>query len=504
MPILNVSKNKLFWWISSFLTIFLCYQFYKATNYGVGLSTDSIGYLEGARDILKNFNLKGIGTHYPPLYFILIAMTGLITGDALEALRWLQLCIIALSFIIFALIIWKGTNKTLLPAITFLLLFITSKPVLYIYTMAWSEGLFCLLALLGFYFLVNYLEDKNAPLYFLAFSALFIGLGFLTRYVGITLVITGIIAIVLYTKGNLKKRIVHCFFFSFLSLIPMFLWVGRNWLTSSEATSRRLVVHIIPMEKIQAGVDVLLNWLFISSDYPFTLLTIITLLVAISYTISMRNIYLNKTVEVCFIFIFTYISFLIISISLFDAHTPLDERILFPVYLFFILGISLLCYRAYSEKNIRSAGLFMIFIIIIACYNQNKLQQEYIFYAHANGIGFSNKKWVKSSILQWVKKLPQNTIIFTNGPDAVKIIANRSSKMIPRLSSPLDQIKNKNFERDIKNMVHELSGNKGVIVYLSDINWRWYLPTAKQLSQVIPLKIIYKSNDGVALEIQTK
>lgn len=506
MPILNLSKNTVFWWITSLLTIFISYQLYQTTTWGAGLSTDSITYLEGARNILTKWNLEGIGTHYPPLYFILIALAGLITSDALEALRLLQLLTIALSFVIFALIVWKGTNKTLIPTIICLLLFVTSQSVLYIYTMAWSEGSFCLFALLGFYFLASYLGQENNRLYILALSALFIGLAFLTRYVGITLVITGIITLALYVNGNPKKRFMDCLFFSFLSLIPMLLWMGRNWFISNAPTSRQLVVHIISIEKIQAGIQVLLSWLYLPGKYPLVLL-IILFLIAIIYLASNKTLgtkYLNRTFEICFIFIFTYIPFLLVSISLFDAHTPLDARILFPVYLFFVLGFVLLSYRAYSTKNIRIVGYLMFFIMLIMAYAQIGIQQKYLSYASANGIGFSSKKWSQSDILQWVKKLPQDTIIFTNGPDAIKIIANRPSRMVPRLVSPGDRTKNKNIQRDINNMVSELSDNKGVIIYLRGITWRWYLPTIKQLSQVIPLKLRYQGKDGVAVEIQIK
>lgn len=506
MPILNLSKNSFLWWITSLLTIFISYQLYQSTTWGAGLSTDSITYLEGARDILTKWNLEGIGTHYPPLYFILIALTGLITGDVLEALRLLQLLTIALSFVIFTLIVWKGTNKTLLPTIICSLLFVTSQSVLCIYTMAWSEGSFCLFTLLGFYFLASYLEHEKKHFYILALSALFIGLAFLTRYVGITLVVTGIITLVLYGNGNPKKRTIDCIFFSFLSLIPMLLWIGRNYFISNAATSRILIVHTISIHKIQAGVQVLLNWLFLPNNYHFLLL-IILLLIGFIYLVSHKTLdtkYLNRTFEICFIFIFIYIFFLLLSISLFDAHTPLDIRILFPVYLFFILGVVLLSYRAYSSKNIRIVGYLMLFVMLLMAYAQIGTQQKYLSYVSTNGIGFSSKKWSQSDILQWVKKLPKDTIIFTNGPDAIKIIANRSSKMVPRLVSPSDRTKNKNIQRDISNMISEISDNKGLIIYLTGITWRWYLPTIEQLGQAIPLTVKYKCKDGIAVKINIK
>lgn len=503
MPNVNLSKNTACWWITSLLTMFISYQLYQTTTWGVGLSTDSITYLEGARSILKNWNLNGIGTHYPPLYFILIALTALITGDVLEALRLLQLLTIALNFILFTLIIWKGTHKALLPTILCSLLFATSQSVLYIHTMAWSEGSFCFFALLGFYFLAHYLEHKNNRFPTLTLSALFIGLAFITRYVGITLIVTGVIALALYVSGNKTKRITDCLYFGFLSSFPMLLWMGRNWFVSNAATIRQLVVHTISIEKIQAGMQVLLSWLFLPSNYLFILL-IILLLITITYVVSMKRLdtkHLNRTSEICFIFIFIYIPFLLVSISLFDAHTPLDVRILFPVYLFFILGLVVLSHRVYHTKSIRIVSYVMFFVLFLLAYAQFGIQKQYLSYASTNGIGFASKKWAQSDMLQWVKTLPKGTIIYTNGPDAIKIIANRSSKMVPRLVSPGDRTNNKNIQSDINDMVSKISDNKGVIIYFNGITWRWYLPTIKQLSQALPLKLKYRGKDGIAVEI---
>lgn len=506
MSKVDLSKNRIFWWTTILLTIFISQRLYQTTTWGAGLSTDSITYIEGARSILTDWNLEGIGTHYPPLYFILIALVGFFTNDTLEALRCLQIFTVAINFVIFSLIVWKGTNKAIFPTIICSVLFVTSQSVLHIHTMAWSEGSFCLFALLGFYFLANYLEYENRQFQSLLFSALFIGLAFLTRYIGITLIITGVITLALYVSGNKRKRISDCFCFCFVSSLPMLAWLIRNWLINQEVTSRPLVVHVISAEKIQVGLQVLLSWLFIPSHVPLVLLVVL-LLIAVIYVISLKELnaeHLNRTPEICFIFIFVYITFLLISISLFDAHTPLDARILFPVYLSFILCVGIMNHRVYCAKSIKSASYLIFFMLIVLAYAQAGVQKQYASYVRNHGIGFASKEWAYSDMLQWVKNLPSSTIIYTNGPDAIKIIANRSSTMIPRIISPVDRKKNINIHNEINEMASEISGHKGVIVYFNGITWRWYLPTIKILSQLLPLQFVYKGNDGVAMEINAQ
>jgi len=506
MPNINLYKNTVYLWVTSLLMMFISYQLYQATTWGAGLLPDSITYIEGARSIFKNWNLDGIGTHYPPLYFILIALTALITGNTLEALRLLQLLTISLNFIVFTMIVWKGTQKALLPTILCSLFFVTSQSVLYIHAMAWSEGTFCFFSLLGFYFLGQYLEDKHNRFSTLTLSALFIGLAFITRYVGITLIVTGIISLALYSGGNKIQRLKDCFYFGFFSSFPMLLWMVRNWFVSGSVTSRKLVVHTISIEKVQAGLHVFFQWLFIPNNQPIIFLVVL-ILIAIIYIISIKDIatkQLNRTAEIYFIFILIYIPFILISISLFDAHTPLDKRILFPVYLFFGLGFVLLAERIYHIKKIRTVCYFMFLVLFILAYAQFSIQKEYLSYARTNGIGFASKKWIQSDMLHWVKKLPKDTVIYTNGPDVIKIIAHRSSKMVPSIFFPVNQTKNNNIQSDIYDMVSEISDHKGVIIYFNGITWRRYLPTIKQLSQVLPLKLEYRGKDGVAVEINSQ
>ncbi len=499
----TLNKNSaLFLSITLLLSLLMSYQLYLATSWGAGLSTDSLTYLEGAKKISANWSIKDIGTHYPPLYFILIAITELITEDTIVAMKWLQIAIIAINCFLFTLIVWKGTHKALIPTFTGSLLFITSQHVLIIHIMAWSEASFCFFALFGIYFLANYLEhDKSHAT--LALSSICIGMAFLTRYAGLTLVITGIITLIL-THSNWKKRIIDSLYFGIISILPMLLWMSGNLMMNNEATSRHFVLHPISIEKIQTGIQVLLKFLYISDNTPFLLLAFFILFIVL-YAITKKNTVsytLNKTPEICFLFIVTYISFLLVSISFFDAHTPLDIRILFPAYLFFMIGLSIFNYRVYITPGLRPMSYLIAFLMFLLIYIQFGHQQRYLFYAATNGIGFASKKWSQSDILQWVKKMPPTTIIYTNGPDPIKHLADRQSKMIPKLLSPVDRKKNKKFKQEFQYMRSRLSEADGVIVYFDRIKWRWYLPTFDQIRETLPLQIIYKGRDGVVAQIK--
>lgn len=495
-------ETSMFWLCPLLFSLWASWQVYQTTVWGAGLSSDSVSYLDGARKIVENGNLNGLGSHWPPLYFILIALSGLVTSELLVALRWLQIVTLFANVLVFAYVLRKSTNGALVSVLVGLLVFVTSPSVLHIHTMAWSEASFCLFSLLGFHFLADYLEH-NSSLGGLIFSALFVGLAFITRYVGMTLVLTGMIALVIFTDGDKKKRIASNLIFCFVSSFPMLLWMGRNLLVSNEATSRQVIFHPVSMEKIKTGIKVLQGWLFIPGNY-WLLLPAVLVLLSVLYLISRKQvagIRLNRMPEICFIFVFTYISFLLFSISFLDAQTPLDTRILFPVYVFFVLGVVVLNVRISYMRWMQYFSYLVLMLMLLLVFAQLRVQERFIAYATGNGIGFASKKWAQSDTLQWVKSLPSDTLIYTNGPDPLRVYTGRASRMIPRHSNPNNRQKNEAIVSELNTMVSKLSEQRGVIIYFNEITWRWYLPTVDQLSHVLPIQQVYKGNDGIVVQL---
>jgi len=487
--------------------LYVCYLLYSATVWGAGLTADSIAYLEGARDIIEDGNLDGIGTHFPPLYFLIIAFCGGISGDPLASLRYIQIVVIGLNLLAGALIVWKATHRSFLSTIIFLLVFVTSQPILSLHAMAWSEAMFSLFALLGVYYLLRFIHNSENRNFTLILSALCLSGAFLTRYAGITLIMTGVISLLLFSGTNVLKRVKTSLLYGFISCLPMFLWMLRNWYISDNVTSRRLGYHPISTEKIEAGIQVFLQGFFIPENNSIVfllLLFLVILLYIFTAKINPGDIErYDRTPEICFIFIVIYIPFIVVSISFFDAHTPLSPRILFPAYLFFLMAIIVLNNRAVQTHDIKTIGIALSVLLIIFSLAQQKVQTRYLAYAKAQGLGFASKGWRQSETLKWVTALPKNTVIYTNAPDAIKVHTDRSSEMIPHIVVPTSRNRNQNLVADMQNMVQDLSQNDGVIVYFHGITWRWYLPTLEQLEKGLSLHYVFKGSDGVVAQVKT-
>ncbi|MGB5157496.1 MAG: glycosyltransferase family 39 protein [Desulfobacterales bacterium] len=196
-----------------------------ATKWGIGLTPDSIAYIQGAKGILKNIDFADIGTHYPPLYFALLALSSLFFESILLSARYLHIFIFVANALLFAYLIKSKTQSQSL-FILGLSIFISAAATFQTHVMAWSEPIFITFMLLNFHFFSEYLW-KGRSLY-LILAGVFAALAFLTRYVGITLVITCLYIILIHSQQQLKERLKKAFLFGLVSGVPIFFWLLHN------------------------------------------------------------------------------------------------------------------------------------------------------------------------------------------------------------------------------------------------------------------------------------
>jgi len=482
--------------------IYLVWQLYLATVWGVGLTTDSVTYANGAKSILQLGSFENLGSHYPPLYILLVSGLASLKGDVLGAMKLVQIGFIVLNFILFNLIIYDCSKKNLSVTLIGTMVFITSMPIFFIHSMAWSEAAFSFFALVGLYFVAKYVTQLSDSVGWLVLSAVAVGMAFLTRYVGLALVITFLLWLVVFGKKNISKLILDLILFVGISCFSMALWVGYNLMGRGNGTDRNIVFHPITKAKLIYGIEVIKHWYFLDA-FPGIVLAIFLIILAglFFYLLKRENkAYETSTgmLQVGAMFIIIYIAFLLFSISFFDAQTPLDDRILYPVYLVSVLCLILLANQYFSMTGNRryiGIGLF-IFLIILSIFQETR-RSSFIRQSNLNGIGFASRVWVESDVLHWLNSSSLPKVIYTNGPDVLSLYTDVNSQMIPALMSPNDRIPNKNFGNELNKMVEEMEGNRGLIVYFNTIKWRWYLPTIQQLNANLPLQIIYQGKDGV-------
>jgi hypothetical protein len=454
---------------------------------GIGITPDSISYVESAANIasgkdyaayplISELNLSP--GHFPPGLPLLLAL-GLKDGLEVEAVGVIinALSLAVLAMMIYAINLQLGSHR-IVRIISCLLLFHPS--LLSQYTRLSSEPLFIALITVGIFSLWLYLEKPNRML--LLLSAVLLGLSVIVRYAGIPFVAVAV-AILFISRRKIGETLL----FGDITLIPIMLWVIYLANNSTEPdTIRMFAPHIIPLSKLLDGARAIGGW-FVPVVVPLRTgwAGLIVLLVLVAYYDFFRkNIHTTVAKFLLFIGAFQgfYGLFLLISISFFDAHTPLDSRILAPIYPLSMLSICVaLGNLPVAKKRLIIIGSYLLLIIL---YSWSWMSAERL-----DGNDFSSKYWTESPLIEFVNSLPPDTIIYSNGADVIYWYTHRIIHSVPRTIDTGTPAINTNYADEVETMRIALN-NGAYLIFFSLITWRDYLPSLDDLQPLPPSQVL--------------
>jgi hypothetical protein len=491
-----------------------------ATRWGIGTSPDSVVYIGGARNLAAGHGFSmntvtgstGAITHFAPFYSWVLSLSGFLAVDPMAGARWINALLFGVNIFLVGLLVAKNdisgrSTIVWLPLLGSLLL-LSAPTMLEIHVMAWTEPLFLFLGFTGLFVLSIYLQRLD--LGYLVFSALLISLAFLSRYAGAALIATAILALILLSSQGFPKRIKAAGLFAFISLLPAILWMWRNLQSAGTATSREFSFHPIDLTKIREAITTISSWALVpaSASTLVKLIPIVLFVVVFSYLIfSKKNqaghdeskrkaASLPVMVKLLGAFNLIYLAFLVFSISFIDANTPLDARILSPLYL---SGIVLVLYlvgefltRFPKSPILKTAMIFAaVFVFVMNAWTGSAL----VVQGYDQGIGFNSLAWSRSGILAEAEKLPREVVIFTNAPEAVYFFIDRAALSIPRKFESVRQQPNPNYLTDLAEMRSVIEDERGVVLYFSSLN-RPTLVSEKELKSYMPLQVVVQAVDG--------
>jgi 4-amino-4-deoxy-L-arabinose transferase-like glycosyltransferase len=482
------------------------------TRFGVGLEPDSVVYLQVASNIIAGKGVTFNGdplTHFPPVYPLLLAFVSLGGSEPLEAARWFHATLFGVTLVTVGLIVYNLTQRSLVASLCAILLILSSSSIVIVYVMAWSESPFLLFALISYAFVIFSLDHPGRLA--LVIAALVLGTAAATRYVGITLILPAVIALLVLQKKPFTQRLVDSVFLSVLSLLPLSIWLLRNVLLEASAANRTLAYHPIPLEYFWEAIETVLQWLcpFPGPIKARALVGLCIVGLITGWDLFRLKIIIKKSEEISLslklqililLFIFSYICMLFLSISYVDAATHLDFRILSPIYIF---GVILFLLFTWDVKNfVRARSLWramLLYVLLLICYNAVNAYAR-ISQIHEEGIGYTSEEWRTSEVLEFLRFVPEEIPIYSNGPDVINILLHREAKMIPVEIHSTSRLPNQDFASEMAQMTLDLQRHKGLVVYFDNITWRWYLPDEDELQALAALAVIRRATDGVVYQ----
>ncbi|RIK28991.1 MAG: hypothetical protein DCC56_14100 [Anaerolineae bacterium] len=496
--------------LASLLTLLLLAAFgtilvLRATPEGLGLSDDSIAYIAGARSLLAGdgyreawLQTNGYITHFPPGFSSALTFIGWFGLDPLRGARFLNALLFGLNTALIGVLAWRMT-PSLVAGLILAALFVLNGDLLQVHTVAMSEPLFIFLALLSFWMFDLYFERPPSTVgqgvagewWWLVACASFAGLAYLTRYAGLALAATFIVAILLL-RTTWHKRLISLRIFLAGFLPWTLVWAWRNQLIAESGTNRAFVWHPITQENLQVGFRVFANFLLPVSTWfkmlakipgVFEAFAVLVLGAVIVWAANRSLKYLSPltprpsptgkgkqgTREVVSftvgLFIIAYIASIVASMTMFDAATKFKLRILAPVF----VGLLILLVYAGMQLRAKNKNLVIALTVIflgVSAHGQFNTVNTWA----KSGLGYASFQWYDSEAMEYLRELPNDVAIFTNQPGAVYLYTGRGALSLPTGYDSARAESIPGFDEGVARMQAEINAGRAVLAIFDDGN----------------------------------
>ncbi len=483
---MNAQRQKFVLWIGLTLIASLAiWLVWFSTPYGMGMNDDSIAYIGGANTLLEGQGYLQAWlpsqrpmTHFPPGFSGTLVLIKLLTGlNPYRAARLLNGVLFGASALLIGWLGWRMTRR-LFPSLMLSLLLVLTPGLLRMHTYALSEPLYMFLALTVFH--AWFWEgDRGKGLWSFRgplLAGFLSGLAYLTRYAALALIATFLLLpffIPISWQERLKRLAVYLLGFLPLPLV----WSLRNWLVAGNLTNRMLLWHPVTAEKLFEGVGTLSQLLmpveawrlaiFNTRPQIFegTILVIFAFLIGwLFYRLVFRP--QNGTPEAIRLsqglYAVLYPASLLVSISLFDASTPLNWRILSPLYppLLFLAASAIAWLEQKSRHTLWPARFVFLLLLGLSLWGTVKTVTQ----LRLDGQGFASIRWRESYIIKKIlRNLPPDVRIYTNEEPVVYFYTGRPANALPTGMAATTRMINLNLAQEIEKVRQQVLEGKAVI-----------------------------------------
>jgi hypothetical protein len=462
---------------------------WRSTPHGLGLVNDSATYIEGATRLLEGkgyVRISGGGeikpiTHFPPLFSLLLAGFGTFGSDLLHAARLLVTFLFGVDILLVGVSVYRISRSMVFACLGALLLAVSDLH-LGVYSFALSEPLFITL-MLAAYLCLGKSFDAN-PWFWLLLAGFLLSLATLTRFAGASLFMTALLMLLLLRPPSTLKRLGAIL----AGALPAILTWQVYSLSASEAGSlgnRLLLWHPPSVQTLFEAVKNLLTWtapgiLLSASPVWGRLLSLVSLLVVpgllagLFWMLRQRNMLARQPGGVgsrralAFthaLHVPLYLGFLVISLTIFDASTPLNDRILSVIYIpeliLFASALAWVWSRLHGRPDVLRWSVAASLVLLVAF----SLKDGYAAVGQLGreGQGFAHREISDSPAIQAIHQMPP-TILYSNKPGAIFLLTGRSAYVIPTPGDPVTGQARSDYAEDLSQMQQRVSQGEAVLV----------------------------------------
>jgi hypothetical protein len=415
---------------------------------GIGASPDSVTYIAATRHMVHGMGFKSFDNlpvvDFPFAYPLFLTIISFFSGlDPLQFGAWLNGILFGLLLYVSGSIM-NGFRKTNGWYKRILLLCILFSPALQeIYSMIWSETVFLILILFFILAISNYLKFKTYK--WLLISAGICAITCLTRYAGVSMMLTGGTIVFFNRENPLLKRALDSLIFGILSIPLLLINIIRNYRLTGLATGIRPKSEVGLLKIMEYFGDVLCDWLSLERS-PGSAVFLATLVLLIFIVIILFGRYQKSASGLEYVIAiagFVYSAFMLFSYSI-TRYEPFTSRLLSPLFILLLWSMSGWVPGFISEKSYSIKCIIVIPVLLFTAWFMNKqLAADWEYYDGVRdaGIpGYREDPFVKSEIVQFIEKYKADFDprfpIYSNAGDAVYFVTSLPSLQLPFIDFP--------------------------------------------------------------------
>jgi hypothetical protein len=436
-----------------------------ATHWGPWVGTDSVEYVEAARNLAAGKGLVLIRASgnvvplylRPPFYSIVLAGFLRVGLDTILAGRIIDIVLFFCLFLLPGLLAYRVPDRYVLP-LSLSMYLLSCFNLVSNFTGLMSEPLFILLILSAIGLAAASLLPGRRFLLWLAAAAS--ALATLTRFAGAACILVVALAPFLYNGISLWRKIGSSLAVMFIGVLPVAIWT-----VSIRAAGYTPGISALPTANLWQAlqpvrivyVNMLWKWFCLPLLFPaasFRVKTVVLLLICVALVGGMgwlvfrlkRHAAISNgestvsTVGILLL-LFAAAHAVFVAISYLTVTLPkpsLDPRVLLPSQVAFVIGVVLVLYASFLSSRIAVFRLILPLVLLLASVGMDAQSTwQYVEQLHTKGADYTSQEWQQSPILNALRNLSPSLSIASNDIDAVTFFAQRPAFRIPELEAGL-------------------------------------------------------------------
>lgn len=451
------------------------------TKNGSGISPDSAYYIATGESLYNHqgfYSLNGEPyTGWTPLYPLSIAGVMNLGFDSEQAGRLVPLLCFALS-VIPLFFIAKTLCSVIVGYIT-CIIYLVSTPILTMASYTWSEMPYIYFSLMSILFLMKYLRSEKSGIGILCYAGFCVTCAVMTRWIGGSLIVVGMFAIIYKNRLNIKNSIYHILIFGAISAIPVILWLYRNYTLSGylmgESKSSSTVGLISDINSIL--VSIFNDFFYKVLPHQFnSILVYIAIMAIIAIVIILKpsREYLKKSSSIIAYVIAYLLSFIVVRQILF--HDTMGTRQTAPIYPYLLLLVISLVYYGYNrieKPRMKQLAYRTVVTVCVLFFVIQSLSSLWLYKSARHGQGYSSPSWRNEQGIKWLENnVAGKLVIYSDVAEGVGFLIKKPVQYLPLSGS----------EKVAEDFIKEIRNEgKSFIICFKGVHHRPYLLSNSEL-----------------------